>query len=339
MKLNNSAQNLLERYLLGVRRALSGKSRDDITEEIRSFLLDNLESRFNNSEEISESEVKDVLTELGSPHKLASQFSQQRHLIGPRWYPAYIMVLRIIVPVVMGALTISFIIRLFVETNAFTALEYLGAIWNGAFMSAAFVTLVFAIMERVNEGKDLSELEELEKFNISDLPDLAESEKQPGTVGLIFEIVMGVLGLAFFTYLYHTGGYLPLFANETTSVGQLRIFTDNFMSFVPFMMAITGLDVSRSATLLVQGRTSSLTSWWHVATQIAGLVLTAILLNSFPLLTLDGIESLGTTLEWDMARVINSMNTGLRVILILSLIGSVVEIIKQLVIQARMATK
>lgn len=335
MKLNNSAQNLLERYLLGVRRALSGKSRDDIAEEIRSFLLDNLESRFSVSEEISETQLQEVLSEMGSPHKLAAQFSTQRHLIGPRWYPTYLMVLRIIVPVVMGALTISFIIRLFIENDAFTALEYLGAIWNGTFMSAAFVTLVFAILERVNEGKALSELEEFEKFDASDLPELSEMDKKPSIAGTIFEIVMGVVGLAFFTYLYSTGGTLPFFTSGGGNLGQVRIFSDNFMQFVPFMMALTGLEVSRNATLLVQGQRSDLIDWWHAIAEVASLVLTFFLLGSFPLLTLTGIESLPFASGWDQARVISGMNTGLRVILILSVVGSIVELIQWVVRRLR----
>ena len=45
MKLNNNARVLLDRYLLGVRRALTGKKRDDIAAEIESSLMDRLEER------------------------------------------------------------------------------------------------------------------------------------------------------------------------------------------------------------------------------------------------------------------------------------------------------
>ena len=84
MKLNNSARVLLDRYLLGVRRALTGKKREDIAAEIESSLLDRLEERFLGDQEISEAQVKEVLQEMGSPRKLASSFEPQRSLIGPR---------------------------------------------------------------------------------------------------------------------------------------------------------------------------------------------------------------------------------------------------------------
>jgi len=111
MKLNNSARVLLDRYLLGVRRALTGKKREDIAAEIESSLLDRLEERFSGDQEISEAQVKEVLQEMGSPRKLASSFEPQRSLIGPRLLPAYLLVLRIVVPVVVGALTLSIIIE------------------------------------------------------------------------------------------------------------------------------------------------------------------------------------------------------------------------------------
>ena len=51
MKLNKSARELLDRYLLGVRRALTGKKREDITAEIESSLLDRMEERFSGDQE------------------------------------------------------------------------------------------------------------------------------------------------------------------------------------------------------------------------------------------------------------------------------------------------
>ncbi len=161
MKLNKSARELLDRYLLGVRRALTGKKREDITAEIESSLLDRMEERFSGDQSITETQVKEVLQEMGSPRKLAASFGPQRSLIGPRLFPAYLLVLRIVVPVVVGALILSIIIRAFTgeaDSGTFPAVKYLATLWNGAFSAAAFVTLTFAIIERVNEEKEIEEL-------------------------------------------------------------------------------------------------------------------------------------------------------------------------------------
>lgn len=333
MKLTKSAQELIDRYLLGIRRTLTGKKREDITAEIESLLYDRMEERFIAEVEITEGQVKEVLQEMGSPRKLASSYGPQRYLIGPRLYPAYLLVLRIVVPVVIGALTLSIIISALTgsgKTSGAFILEYLASLWNGAFMAAAFVTLTFAILERVNDEKEIKELDEFEKFNADDLPELSENEKQPTIPGIVFEMVMGIIGLAFFTYILNNDGQLPIFFDQSISMVQLRIFSGNFMRFVPVMMAFTGLEITRSAIMLAQGRQSSLTTWWHIVMEGAHIVLNVILLRSFPLIALDGFRSMQFASNWDLARIGSGINSGLKVIMILSLVGSGVEIIRRL---------
>ena len=53
MKLNRSARELLDRYLLGVKRELTGNQREDIAAEIESYILDLLDERFPKTKEIT----------------------------------------------------------------------------------------------------------------------------------------------------------------------------------------------------------------------------------------------------------------------------------------------
>ena len=338
MKLNNNARILLDRYLLGVRRALTGKKRDDIAAEIESSLMDRLEERSSADQEITETRVKEVLTEMGSPRKLAASFGPQRSLIGPRLLPAYLLVLRIVVPVVVGALILSIIIKTLIgETDgaAFPALEYLGTLWNGAFSAAAFVTLTFAIIERVNEEKEIAELAEFDLFNADDLPELGEADKEQSITETVLEVVFGVIGLAFFTYILNNNGLFPIKFSPMEKVALIPIFTDSFLRFMPFMMAVTGLEVARSATLLAQGRESSITNWWHIFTQGANMILSVFLLRVFPLITVAGFKTLPLPADWDFARIETGVNTGLKVIIILSLVGTGLDIIRRVYRQAK----
>ena len=238
----------------------------------------------------------------------------------------------------VGALTLSIIIEFLtggLDSSAIPILEYLGTLWNGAFSAAAFVTLTFAIVERVNEEKEIEELKEFEKFSIDNLPEINDTNKQPTISGTVFEIVMGVIGLAFFTYVLNNNGQLPTYINLASKMTQVRVFTDNFLQFFPVMMAITGLEVARNAMLLVQGRQSSLTNWWHVIMEGAHVVLSVFLLRSFPLIMLKGFQPLFVTAEWDLAQIEPGINTGLKVIIILSLIGTGVEIIRHMFQEAK----
>jgi len=330
--MNRNARELLDRYLLGVRNALPLKKREDIVAELESMLLDRLDERYSGSEEISESQLKEILTEMGSPRKVAASYGPQQGLIGPQLFPSYLLVLRIVVPVVIGALTLSFIIGAVVAGTTLKGMaEYFGSLWNGAFMAAAYVTLVFVIIERIDTGKAVKELEDLNKFNPEDLPALAESEKQPSLAGTVFEIVIELVGFAFLIYILSTNGSFPLYINLTEKFGQVRFFTDSFLRLVPGMMAVAGLEIIRSSLLLLQGHRTQLTNGMHLITEIGHILITILLLGSFPIITVEFLKPIAGTDAWDIARIQDGVNIGLKTIMALSIFGSVVGIIKQII--------
>ena len=336
MSLNKSASEILDRYMLAVRRALPGKQREDISREIRSHILDMLEERYTQEKEVTKSQVSSVLEEMGAPRKVAAQFGPQRVLISSRLFPAYILVLKIVAAAVSGALTLSFVITTVIGGVPFTGklvLELLGSIWSGVLSAGAFVTLVFAIIEYIAKDKEIGDLEELnnlEKFNINDLPELAEEDKDPSVAGTIFEIVMGVIGMAFITFIYNNNGSIPLVKNPQSAVQTVQIFTENFLRFVPVMLALAGLGVARSSLLLAQGRHTSLSNWWRICLKAANIVYSFLLLQAFPLITLIGIQALPNAPDIGYAGITNIINTGFRVILILSIIGDTIEMIRYL---------
>ena len=262
MKLNEKTKELLQRYLLGVKKELGGKEQEDIAAEIESYIYDLLEERYADEKEISSKQLESVLDEMGAPRKVAAQYSPQRYLIGPRLFPVYWLVLKILAAVVTGGLTLSLIISTVVSEPAsptLNAIEFIGSLWSGLLSAAGAVTIVFAIIERATQGKTIEEIEELNKFKVSDLPELPEYEKKFSPVGTSIEIILGVLGILFFTYIQNINGQVPFFINPGSNVKMVRFFTDNFMPFVPVILALTGLDIARNITLLVQSKHSALT--------------------------------------------------------------------------------
>jgi len=333
MSLNKSASEILDRYMLAVRRALPGKQREDISREIRSHILDMLEERYSQENDITKSQVSSVLGEMGAPRKVAVQFGPQRVLISARLFPSYILVLKIVAAAVSGALAISYVITTVIGGVLFTGklvLELLGSIWSGVLSAGAFVTLVFAIIEHHTRDKDIEELKDLEKFNINDLPELAEEEKDPSVAVIIFEIVMGVIGMAFLSFIYNNGGMIIFIKNPQSSAQVVQIFTENFLRFVPTMLALAGLDVARSSLLLAQGQRTSLSNWWRICLKAANIVLTFFLLQAFPLFTLTGVQALPNAPDIGYANITNGINIGFRVIFALSIVGNAIELIRYL---------
>lgn len=342
MKLNKNARELLDRYLLGVKRKLSGKEREDITNEIESYIFDTLEEKYANVDEITTDKLEVVLKEMGAPIKVAGQFAQQRSLIGPRLFPIYVLVLKILISVVVGALTLSTIITTILGEGGnfwMILLKYLGTIWSGALSTAGTVTLIFAIIEHCTEGKPIDEFEELKELNelkISDLPELPAEEKQPGKVCLIVEIVLGVIGITFFSYIQSTNGLVPYFTHPWSETQTMRLFTENFIQYVPFIIALAGLDIARNATILVQGYHSALTNWWEAITKGANIVLLVFLLQAFPIISLDGFQQISGA--GGIAGLEKLANTGLKIAMGLGIFSNIIDIVRKVAREIRNPT-
>jgi len=336
MRMESNARELLDRYLLAVKRELTGKDREDITREIESYIFDRLEEQHTGDDAITQKALEDVLTDMGSPRKMAGQYSPNRYLIGPRLFPIYYLVVRIVAAVVFGALTLGMIISSIsggTENVWLSGLEYLASAWSAVLSSAAMVTLVFAIIERTTEGKTVEELEDFYKLDLNDLPELPKEEKQPGKAGLIVEIILGVIGITFFSYIQSSNGSVPYFVNPSSGLQTIPFFTENFVRFIPFIIALAGLDIARNATILVRRYHSTLTNWWEIATRGASIVLNVFLLQSLPLITLQGFINL-TGVE-AFANMENLNNIGIAVLLGLAILGTLVDIIRKVIRELR----
>jgi len=112
-----------------------------------------------------------------------------------------------------------------------------------------------------------------------------------------------------------------------------RIFTANFVQFIPFILALTGLEISRNLTLLVQEHPTSLTNWWQIAAKIADLVLLVFLITSLPLVTLDFFQLvLGSESIMDLEPMVN---TGLAIAMGLGILDNGIEVIRKVFREVR----
>ena len=165
------------------------------------------------------------------------------------------------------------------------------------------------------------------------LPELPKEEKKPGKVGLWVEIVLGVIGIMFFSYIRSTGGKVPYFINPDAVLQMVPLFTGNFLRFMPYMIALAGLDIARNATTLVQGYHSAFTSWWQIATRAANIVLLAFLIGAMPLISLESFGELAGAEGF--AQLGRLANTGLAIGLGLGLFGTLVEIVRSIIHEVR----
>src|SRR5512147_1988535 len=95
--------NLIDKYIAEVGKHLPRKNRADIEAEIRSTLEDMLEEWSQGKGSADEAMVLEILKEYGSPREVAAKYKTHQYLIGPRLFPTFEMVLRIVLIVVAGA--------------------------------------------------------------------------------------------------------------------------------------------------------------------------------------------------------------------------------------------
>src|SRR5687767_14447802 len=162
---------LIDRYVVQVGKYLPAKTREDIEKELKSTLEDMLEDRAQKlARPADEAMELELLREYGAPDKVADTYHSTQYLIGPRMYPTFIMVLKIVFAV-LGALAVvglvvalgkvGFAGREFAQTLMQTVGGYIGA----AITAFGNVVLVFVLLDRFMPDSDIKGLKTSEEWD------------------------------------------------------------------------------------------------------------------------------------------------------------------------------
>jgi hypothetical protein len=153
---------LIERYLQAVQFWLPREQKADIIAELSEDLHAQIEEKEAGlGRPLTEAEIEGLLKQRGRPVLVANRFLPQEHLIGPVLFPIYMFVLKIAVlgyavPWVLvwiGMMSLSPAYRAqHIAHSWFEAVGYVwSSLWGTAFLAAATVTVVFAVLERVQK--------------------------------------------------------------------------------------------------------------------------------------------------------------------------------------------
>jgi hypothetical protein len=207
--------DLIERYLQAVQFWLPKAQKDDIIAELSEDLHAQIEEReavLNRS--LTEPEVEAILKQRGRPVLVANRFLPQEQLIGPVLFPIYKFVLKI----VMAAYLIPWALvwaGMMIFSPAYRAHElahsWIAAVisawsawWGTAFFALSTVTLIFAILERVQARKHF-----LEQWDPRKLP----AVRNPNVISratATFELIVNLAGaVVWATNMYHPVALIP----------------------------------------------------------------------------------------------------------------------------------
>jgi hypothetical protein len=315
--------NLIDRYVTEVGKHLPRKNRLDIETELRSTLEDMLEDRSQQTgRPADEALVTELLQEYGSPRKVAATYQTHPYLIGPRMFPFYTFVLKIVLFAVTLGLTIATVVS--VANSSMTSPEALKAL--GEFIAslvsallAAFgnVTLVFAIIERF---APVAEFEEKEKWTPAELSKEPEPH-QVKTGDMIASIVFTAAALIIFNFYPQIIGIWNL---ESGIWIQIAGLSDTFFRYLPWINLSGVLTIALDIWLLRQGIWSVLARWMHIGLQIVGIAIAAAMLRGPSLLTFYA-STIDTETGALLTRVFGIM---VPVVLIIVIVVSTIEIVR-----------
>ncbi len=100
---------LIDRYISAVSDILPAKLRKDTVTEIRSLIQDALDDRSKTEGHPPDDEMMvAVLKQFGSPENIVAPYLPEKYLIGPRLFPTFLMVIRIVLPIIAVLTLIGF---------------------------------------------------------------------------------------------------------------------------------------------------------------------------------------------------------------------------------------
>jgi hypothetical protein len=242
--------SLTERYLAAALRGIPDKQRTDVERELRSSIVDAIEDRVGSGEERAGAE-KAVLEGLGDPTRLAAGMSGSRlYLIGPELFVEYrqllLTLLTIIVPIVG---VIQFGVAIW-QGEAFLAALLAGAAgaWTVALHIAFWVTLVFALIERLDEARDArEEISGAEgRWTVDRLPALAPARVSAGeTIG---EVVTSLITIGFLVFL-SSNSWMVDAAGES-----IPLFSPAWTQWLPALIGVLVLIAGLQVVVFLVGR-------------------------------------------------------------------------------------
>ena len=324
--------NLIDKYIGEVGKHLPRKGRADIEAEIRSTLEDMLDERKQAPGPADEATVLQLLKEYGAPHDVAAKYKSQPYLylIGPRMYPMFEWVLRIVCAVFVGASLLGLGVNL--VKDGFAGADFISTVgqWFSGLVSgliAAFgnIVLVFVILERTQVGKKIEG-----EFNTEWDPADLKKEPDPDLVDLpdhVFTIIFTFLGLVLFN-LYPNLLAIRFLKDDTWTV--LPILTAVFFSFLPWINIVSLLQIGFNSFMLGQKSWSPITRSLGLLMDVAGMILAVAILKTPGIfgLTPTVLATLGSADDADtIAQFFNLLPT---LILAVVIIVTAIKVIKTL---------
>lgn len=198
---------LLDRYLQAVRFWLPRAQQNDIIAELGDDLRSQMEDRQSAlGRPMNEDEMVALLQQTGHPMRVAARYQPQQSLIGPTLFPIYKFVLKIVtIGYLVPWLLVWLALTIFMPSHrasgpVLTAIAGWAAMWSNVFFIFGLITLIFAVLERVQSSVSV-----LYKWDPRKLPRVVKPKQRVSRVESVFGLVFSILYVIWWLSLPHYG--------------------------------------------------------------------------------------------------------------------------------------
>jgi hypothetical protein len=318
--------NLIDRYVNEVTDRLPEKMREDLGKEIRSLIEDTLEDRARQTGKAVDDEilVNEVLKDFGSPAKMAASYLPPRYLIGPRLYPIFWLVFRIVLGITALVWVITLGVNLAETATSFAAgidllVSSIASFFGSAMAVLGNIVLIFIFIEWLmpkvtKEKEDNWDPRSLEDRREQDKVSLPES-----IAGIVFTLIVMLL---FNVYPQWIGvGFL-----DGGKITFSPMLTDVFFKFLPALNIVWILELVKYAVLIRDNKWAGFTRWMDIGLHVAGIAIAAAMIAGAPIAVLPANSVFGS--EPDLVNLFKYLVSGVLVVII---VGSTVDVVRSIV--------
>lgn len=309
---------IIEQYLYEVARRLPAKGRQEIVDELRSLLLDELEEK--HGPEVSEEDAKQVLAEFGPPGEVARRYSGRAQVIAAGLTDLYFLIMKIVLGAMAVAFTTVYIVELasgdveggeVLRRTLQLPLQILTAYFGGV----GVLTLILIGITRMgwNEGVDLES-----DWTPEELKDVEIEPQSESRFSHIFSIGGSMVAIALLNIYPEIMTLMEeAFLRSTLSLGH-RVDIGHFRGYVVVITVILAFEIVHHAACLRLGDRKTSLRLARTGITLASIVVTASMVG-------------------DMRLYLDYENMiGFRLVFVIALIGNIIELITEIVAYAKL---
>jgi hypothetical protein len=271
--------DLIERYVFDVGHRLPRRMRADVEAELRSLLGEALDERARAAGRPADAELAaQVLRGFGPPREVAARYTgEPRYLIGPHLFPAYLLTLKIAGIAILVVFAVMAIARLVAAARGYggasgflAVFHAAGDTFHGALFNLGVLTLIFALVERVQARKEAAGKD----WDPATLPPVKDRDRI-SVVNKIFSTYAIVALVVLFNFFPQWVGFWALSGGRWSG---LPLLLPSFSMHLPLLNLWWAAAFVLDLVVLREGRWQRSTRWAELAVGVLGIVVLLVII-------------------------------------------------------------